>query len=309
MPLDPIEPSGLSTIDNREGNIAKGALKQFRPRVAVGHPLKDGIDSDNDAISTFATSADMTTRKIMLALTAADGWLDFALDISQFHQTTKIPSTMSPIIVTQPTGYEQGGPNGEPKNEMFWLLLVAMQGLKVASNLANKQLDALLTDRGFFKRGLGDTRIFTYWDATIGGIRMIFHSDDGVGAAEKQAGLDYVRSIIELIYKVSAFGPWSIMCGFTVTRDFAARSVTMTAETMIQNGVADLMPNELLITTNTPATETLYKLECVPILTPQDAGYSTWLDDVIFYRKAVGWALHATQVHPVGIKPGLTQSN
>ena len=80
----------------------------------------------------------MTTCKIMLALTAADGWLDFSLDISQFHQTTNIPPTMAPIIVTQPTGYEQGGPNGEPKQEMFWLLLVAMQGLEVAGNLANK---------------------------------------------------------------------------------------------------------------------------------------------------------------------------
>jgi hypothetical protein len=47
-------------FDYREGNIAKGALKQFRPRVAVGHPLKDGIDSENDAISTFATSGQPT---------------------------------------------------------------------------------------------------------------------------------------------------------------------------------------------------------------------------------------------------------
>ena len=108
---------------------------------------------------------------------------------------------------------------------MFWLLLVAMQGLKVASNLANKQLDELLIHEGFFRCGLGNMRIFTNHDDKIGGIRMIFLSDDGVGAAEKQAGLDYVRSIIELVYKVSAFGPWSIMCGFTVTRDLAARSV------------------------------------------------------------------------------------
>jgi hypothetical protein len=224
-----------------------------------------------------------------------------AFDISQFHQTTAIPASMSPIVVTQPIGFEQAGPNGEPKNEMFWQLQVAMQGLKIASNLANKQLDALLISKGYFMRGLGDTRIFTFYSKAIGGIRLIFHSNDGVGAAETQAGLDYTRSMIELTYKLSAFGPWSIMCGFTVTRDRAARSVTMTAEAMIKNGVADLMPNELLITTNTPATESLYKLECVPILTHEDAGYSTWLDDVIFYRKEVGWALHASQVHPVGV--------
>ena len=75
----------------------------------------------------------------------------------------------------------------------------------------------------------------------------------------------------------------------------------MTAESMIKNGVAELMPNELLISTNYPASDTFYKLECVPILTPQDPGCSAWLDDVIFYRRGVRWALHASQVHPVGI--------
>jgi hypothetical protein len=285
----------------REANIAKGALARFRPRIAIGHPLKDGIDMSNDAITTFATSADMTTRKILLGLTASDDWIDYTFDISQFHQTTEIPTDMAPIIVTQPTGYEQMGPNGEPKHEMFWLLLVAMQGLKIASALANKQLDKLLMQEGFFLRGLGDTRIFTFYNETIGGIRIIFHSDDGVGAAQKQAGIDYVRTIIEKIYKISAFGPWDTMCGFTVTRDRAARSVTLSAETMIKNGVGELMPNELLITTNAPSTDALWKLTCVPILSHTDPGYSTWLDDVTWFRRAVGWALHASQVHPTGI--------
>ena len=209
----------------------------------------------------------------------------------------------TPIIVTQPTGYDQRGPHGElPKNEKFWLLLVAMQVLKIASALANnKQLEGLLMDKGFFLRGLGDTRIFTFFNDTIGGIRLIFHSNDGVGAAQKQEGIDYMRSVIEHIYKVSAFGPWDIICGFTVTRDRAARSVTMTAEAMIKSGVKELMPNELLITTNYPASYSLYKLMRVPILTPEDPGYTTWLDNIIWCRRAVGWALHASQVHTVGV--------
>ena len=85
---------------------------------------------------------------------------------------------MAPIIVTQPTGFEQGGPNREPKHDMFWLLLVAMQGLKIAGNLANKQLVMNYSSaKEFLLRGLCDTRIFTYHDDTIGGIRMIFHSE------------------------------------------------------------------------------------------------------------------------------------
>ena len=34
-------------FDYRESNIAEGALKRYRLRVAVGHPLKDGIDMEN----------------------------------------------------------------------------------------------------------------------------------------------------------------------------------------------------------------------------------------------------------------------
>jgi hypothetical protein len=91
------------------------------------------------------------------------------------------------------------------------------------------------------------------------------------------------------------------LCGFSVTRDLAARSVTMCAESMIKNGILDLMPNELLFSTSAPSSESLDKLVCVPILQPTDPGYSSWIEDVTWYRRAVGWALHASQVHPVGV--------
>ena len=124
---------------------------------------------------------------------------------------------------------------------------------KIAGNFANKQLNELVMVKGFFLHGLSDTRIFNYHDARIGGILMIFHSNDDVSVAEKQAGLDYVRSIIKLVCKVSAFGPWFLMSSFTVTRDIAACSVTMTAGTMIKKGVAESTPNELLVSYTIPS--------------------------------------------------------
>ena len=87
----------------------------------------------------------------------------------------------------------------------------------------------------------------------------------------------------EEIYKLSALGPWDTMCGFTVTRDRTACSVTITADTMIRNRVKELMPNELLITTKAPASDSLYKLTCVPILTPSETGYSLLSSTALLY--------------------------
>jgi hypothetical protein len=70
---------------------------------------------------------------------------------------------------------------------------------------------------------------------------------------------------------------------------------------MIREGIDDLMPNELHYATSSPASESLYKLSCVPILTADDEGYSTWLDDVTWFRRAVGWSLHVSQAHPVSV--------
>ena len=52
---------------------------------------KDGKEMPSDPLSTFATMVDISTTLMMIACTAADGWLDFSFDIHQFHQNTDIP--------------------------------------------------------------------------------------------------------------------------------------------------------------------------------------------------------------------------
>jgi hypothetical protein len=301
IPQDATGPfRSLWAFSFNEANAIKGPMASYRARVCIGRPLKDGVVADSDPISKFATSADMLTRKLLLAVTAADNWHDFSFDISQFHQSTLIPSTVRPIIATQPTGFEERGPNGEPSNEMFWLLRTVMQGTVIAGNLANKQLDKLLIEEGGFTRALSDSRLFTLQHAVHGGIRLLFHADDGVGAAETPGGVDYVRSTIERTYKISQMGPWKTMCGFNVTRDRIRRSITMTASALIKSGIDDLLPSDLVYSTALPASESLYKLLCTPVLTPADMGYGAWLDEVTWFRRAVGWALHVAQMHPAG---------
>ena len=282
----------------RPANIDKGLDSVVRPRICVGHTVKGGIDSGSDPLTTFAATVDMTTTKMMCAITAADGYISFSFDISQFHQTTVIPASSKPIITTQPRGFEEPGPNGEPASEMFWRLKVQMQGTRSASATANAQLDALLFSGGF-RRAAGDSRYFTLDHPDHGHVRLAMLSDDGNGAAEKQAGIDHTIELVKRVYKISKLTPWTFMRGFEVHHDRSARTVTMTAKQLIKSGIDDLMPDEVRFKPLGPAPSWLSDTDRLldPILTDTNPGYTAWHDRKQWFAKAVGWAIHVANAH------------
>ena len=125
----------------RPNNIIKGLAEVLRPRVCVGRLAKGGVETTDDPLSKFATTTDFLTTSLMLATTAADGWIDFAFDIHQFHQSTLIPEDAKPIVTYQPRGAEERGPNGEPASEMYRVLRKQMQGTKTASAMSISTVD------------------------------------------------------------------------------------------------------------------------------------------------------------------------
>ena len=149
------------------------------------------------------------TTFLNFAITAADEWIDFEFDIKQFHQSTPIPATATAIITTQPKGFCVRGEHGEPPEEMFWQLLVQMQGTNTASSMANARLDELLIKVGGFKRCLGDSRFFTCRHDVHGGVRLGMLSDDGSGSAQTQGGVDYTLELMKRYYTLSKSGPWT----------------------------------------------------------------------------------------------------
>ena len=231
----------------------------FRPRLCVGRVSKEGVETTT-ALDTFATSVNMITTKTHWALTSYDRWIDFEFDISQFHQSTTIGPDQKPILTKQPKGFAVRGPHGQPPEEMLWQLCVQMQGTKTASKAANAQLDRLLIEGGGFKRSLGDSRLFNLRHDEYGGVRLLMVSDDGNGAAEKQSGIDYTLELVRRIYKISAVGPWSSFKGFELECDRQSGAVRFRAKRLIDNGIAELFPGELLYKPVTPSSTTLAKL-------------------------------------------------
>ena len=144
--------------DVRPGNITKGESEVYRPRLCVGKVQKGGNDSTDDPVLKFAAQADFTFIRVFLAAMAAKRMYDFEFDIRQFHQNTHIPPDATPIVTTQPRGFEVQGPNGEAAAEMFWVLKKQMQGTRTAGAMADAQLDKLLMDKGGFKRCCGASR-------------------------------------------------------------------------------------------------------------------------------------------------------
>jgi hypothetical protein len=282
-------------FDARPGNITKGILEVLRPRICVGPPIKDGSDHSNNPIQKFAATTDMTSSKIHMALTAADGWHDFFFDIRQFFQNTRIPPHARPIICTQPKGYEEEGPQGQPKEEMFWQLFMQVQGTRTAAAMANGQFDQLIIDMGGFVRGLCDTRTFSLEHDVVGKVRLCMISDDGYGAAEKEEGIKYTLDIIKKIYTLSTEGgPWTQIRGFECKHDKTKGSVELTAIKMIEAGVEELMPGDLVIRPKLPCSEWIKNLSIVKC--PEGLGQQKWIDNATWFRRAVGWAIHIAMV-------------
>ena len=105
-------------------DTTKGLEEMYRPRCCVGKALRGAHDSTDDPVLKFAGQVDITFCKTMIACATSRGFHDFEFDIRQFHQTTPIPAHAKPIICTQPIGHAVEGPNGEPKEQMYWRLLV-----------------------------------------------------------------------------------------------------------------------------------------------------------------------------------------
>ena len=283
----------------RPNNIVKGLAEVLRPRVCVGRLAKGGVETTDDPLSKFATTTDFLTTSLMLATTAADGWIDFAFDIHQFHQSTLIPEDAKPIVTYQPRGAEERGPNGEPANEMYRVLRKQMQGTKTASSMANAQLDALLAAAGF-QRTLGDSRLFVLKHDEYGRVRLAMLSDDGLGAAEKEIGIKYTLDQIERVYALSHHGPWQFHRGFEVWHDRNGMA-GITATRMIEEGIEELMPGELRYRPSGPCSTNIKKLELDPVPTEGEAGYARWAGRVAWFRKAAGWAIHTCQVHDAAL--------
>jgi hypothetical protein len=122
-------------------------------------------------------------------------------------------------------------------------------------------------------------------------------SDDGAGAAERQAGIDYTLELIKKRYTLSTQGPWTTIRGFEVVHDRAKRTVTMKAQRLIRDGVPELMADEVRFRPAGPCASDISDLKMAPLVAADQPGYEHWRDNVTWFKKAAGWAIHVSMVH------------
>ena len=144
------------------------------------------------------------------------------------------------------------------------------------------------------------TRFFTLWHRAHGGVRLGMISDDGMGAAERQAGVDYTLALIRQVYEISAWGPWTNVRGFELTHDRVARTVSMSSVRLIKDGVQDLLGDELRFRPPGPCQADIKQLALEPAPEKDTAGYAEWERRASWFKRAVGWAIHVTMVHSAG---------
>lgn len=133
------KPIGLKWVyklkKDSEGNVVKHKARL----VAKGYVQRKGVDYNE----VFALVARLETIRLLLALSAKEGWKVHHLDIKLAFLNGEL---LEEVYVTQPEGYEKKGQEGK-----VYRLLKALYGLRQAPRAWNARLDKCLKELGFRK--------------------------------------------------------------------------------------------------------------------------------------------------------------
>ena len=133
------KPIGLKWVfklkKDSEGNVVKHKARL----VAKGYVQRKGIDYNE----VFAPVARLETIRLLLALSAKEGWEVHHLDVKSAFLNGEL---LEEVYVMQPEGFEKKG-----EERKVYRLLKALYGLRQAPRAWNARLDKCLRDLGFRK--------------------------------------------------------------------------------------------------------------------------------------------------------------
>lgn len=133
------KPIGLKWVfklkKDSEGNLVKHKARL----VAKGYVQRKGIDYNE----VFAPVARLETIRLLLALSAKEGWEVHHLDVKSAFLNGEL---LEEVYVMQPEGFEKKG-----QEQKVYRLLKALYGLRQAPRAWNARLDKCLKDLGFEK--------------------------------------------------------------------------------------------------------------------------------------------------------------
>ena len=187
-----------------------------------------------DYSESFAVGARMMSIRLIFAICAVYGLIDYTIDIKGAYLHAQRPESGvgSNTYVWQPPGFEETGPNGE---KLVGLLNSYVYGDPGAGRawwfdfnnfLVSDTIGATTTDA----------------DPNLGrverdGAYLVYakYVDELVIAASTQAILDWFAAAIEAKYPECTCGPWRTILGFGVSRDLENRTVSVNATKLIHD--------------------------------------------------------------------------
>ena len=280
-------PQGTNVVSSkwvlRIKRNAEGKIDKFKARlVARGFTQVYG----QDYFDTFAPVARLASFRTIIAVAARNDW---PIDSFDFHSAYLNGELEEEVFLEQPPSFAFADP------EKFVLRLKkALYGLKQGGRRWYETLLELLTELGF-KRCEADHAIFYKHDDTTLTV-LVIYVDDCVITGNSSRQIEKTKRELHERFKLTDMGPLSWMLGIAITRDRAARTITLSQKLYIDTILSrcnftcmtpratPMDPNVVLSKDQSPQTE-------------EDIEYMKNIP----YRKCVGMLMWAN----VGTRPDI----
>jgi hypothetical protein len=202
-----------------------GSVSRFKSRLVA----RGDQQHEDSYAEIFAPVIKFVTLRILLAIACVLDWELHQVDISNAYCNAKVEE--DGILMRQPPGFEQTGPNGE---EMVCLLRKSLYGLKQAGRAWNNLLSDWLTSRKpgrdpkwmKFSRCKTDYSLYHYHHKGVT-IFVGCYVDDLVIVSNNLDAVKEFKRLLAARFKITDMGDLQWILGMEVKRNRKARTLTL----------------------------------------------------------------------------------
>ena len=221
---------------------AQGNIERYKARlVAKGFMQQEGIDFTE----VFAPVSKHVTLRVLLSQVAKEDMHLHQLDVKTAFLNGELQED---IYMTQPPGYEQGGPH------MVCHLHKALYGLRQAPRMWYAKLKSELEKIGF-KASEADAGLFIL-EHCSNKVYLLVYVDDMLIASKELTEVEHVKKTIGTIFKVRDLGEAKFFLGMEISRDHQLGTIKLsqsklTSDIVSRYGMSDSKSRSTPISTGT----------------------------------------------------------
>jgi hypothetical protein len=215
----------------------QGKESLFKARlVARGFQQREGIDYNE----VFAPTVSYTSVKILLALTATNGWHLIGIDVNTAFLYAEMKEE---VYMRHPEGLDV--PCDERGNPMVLRLMRSLYGTKQANRNWSQLLTKTLLEFGLIQSQSDQGMYFIRKGENLA-LLSAFVDDMFIGSSSKMLAEGIVK-FLKSKFEIKELGDLSLALGMEIKRDLAAKTLTVTQvsyiDTLLQRfGMADCHP-------------------------------------------------------------------